>query len=136
MSELPTRDRIAGLPLRAQVAFAARCARCVQPWFECWCDGSPKDREVVEAAIQAAEDFAEAKRRLRSTIDIAVAVRRVAKATIDSARTASDRAIAAVALKAVNAILAAAAARGAAAYAHGGYRSFTSNEAFAAAEAG
>ena len=55
MSDKELRDKLARQPQRALVAFAARCARRVQPLTK---DLPSKDREAVERAIRVAEDFA------------------------------------------------------------------------------
>jgi hypothetical protein len=56
------------LPLRAQVAVAARCARRVQPLFMRWSTGT-REQETVELAIHIAEKFANGE--VDSRFDIA-----------------------------------------------------------------
>jgi hypothetical protein len=55
-----TLEQLKGLPLRAIVAFAARCARRVEPLAQLP-EGNPRResrREAVEAALRMAESFA------------------------------------------------------------------------------
>ena len=52
---LPTRDELAALPRRANVAFAARCARRVQPLYR---SKYKRHVQAVERAIAMAERFA------------------------------------------------------------------------------
>lgn len=65
MDELPSDRELAGLPLRAIVAYAARCARRVQPRFAAWVRSNgangatnPHWLAQVEAATKLAEDYA------------------------------------------------------------------------------
>jgi hypothetical protein len=59
VSELPTEDELNGLPLRAIVAYAARCARRVQPLFNV--DSlEAEHKTAVEDAIRYAEGVAAA----------------------------------------------------------------------------
>ena len=51
-------EEVAQLPLRARVAFAARCARYVLPVFERWEMANEKQLEAVTQAIELAEKFA------------------------------------------------------------------------------
>jgi len=55
MADLPARNEMIGLPLRALVAYAARCARRVRPEPE---RAGAEYSAAVEAAILAAERFA------------------------------------------------------------------------------
>lgn len=98
--KLPTKQEISELPCRAIVAFAARCARRVQPIFELtWPDAPKKYKEAVANAIQFAEakaskgtfDAARAHRAADAAADAAKAVRATyyaAKTAIHAARTA------------------------------------------------
>ena len=55
---VPAKEEIAQLPLGAQVAFAARCARRVQPLFTFFWPGAPKKHvDALEKAILFAERF-------------------------------------------------------------------------------
>ncbi len=62
--ERVSKEGLQRLPLRGIVAFAARCARRVQPVFVAWNDGcgSGEQADAVEAAIRLAEDFAKGVR--------------------------------------------------------------------------
>ncbi|HLA83866.1 MAG TPA: hypothetical protein VJL29_03650 [Thermoguttaceae bacterium] len=118
MPILPTEDELKQLPLRAIVAYAARCARRVQPDFQ------PKEDRyvaVVREAIVCAENFARADESKR--VDVATIAAEayrisrihVAAATAYYAADATRHSIAAVrdssaeaAEKTVNAALAAA----------------------------
>ena len=60
-SQIPTKEEIAKLPRWAQVAFAARCARRVQPIFKAGWSDAPKELiDAVEITITFAEDSAAA----------------------------------------------------------------------------
>lgn len=53
---LPTEEEFKDLGAVAVVAFAARCARCVQPLFEIYCPDSPEGHfQAIEEAVEAAE---------------------------------------------------------------------------------
>ena len=56
---IPTKEEIKKLPRRAQVAFAARCARRVQPVFKAaWPEATEEHVEAIERAIRCAETAA------------------------------------------------------------------------------
>lgn len=58
-NRVPNQKEIKQLPRWAQVAFAARCARRVQPIFAlAWPEVSKKDIETIEAAVSASETAA------------------------------------------------------------------------------
>jgi hypothetical protein len=114
LSDLLVPKLIAALPLRARVAFAARCARRAQPWFDRWSHSTPRDRKWVKAAILVAEDYAQGRYPRQATLEIAVALKRILKATIECAQTTIDEAGRIAAVRAINAVIAADAARGAA----------------------
>jgi hypothetical protein len=57
MSEIDVKESLKQLPLRAQVAFAARCARRAQP-FSIRPDTASWQSEAIERAIRIAEQFA------------------------------------------------------------------------------
>jgi PTS system nitrogen regulatory IIA component len=59
LAVFPSQDELTQLPLRALVAYAARCARRVQPFFALSDDHPEKQRHVaaVERAIRIAEEF-------------------------------------------------------------------------------
>jgi hypothetical protein len=61
MAESHVQRRLGRLPWRAQVAFAARCARRVQPLATRLSD-SPANHEAVERAIRLAEQLARGDR--------------------------------------------------------------------------
>ena len=61
MAESRLQRRLERLPLRAQLAFAARCARRVQPPSTRFSDGLG-NHEALERAIQVAEQFARGDR--------------------------------------------------------------------------
>ena len=61
MAETSLQRRLRRLPLRAQVAFAARCARRVQPLATRLSD-DPANHEAVERAIRVAEQLARGDR--------------------------------------------------------------------------
>ena len=61
MAESRLQRRLERLPLRAQLAFAARCARRVQPLSTRFSDGLG-NHEALERAIQVAEQFARGDR--------------------------------------------------------------------------
>lgn len=57
--EIPTKEEIASLPRWAQVAFAARCARRVQPLFvHYWPDAPQQHIDYIDEAIRLAESSA------------------------------------------------------------------------------
>jgi hypothetical protein len=71
MDELPSDRELTNLPLRAIVAFAARCARRVQPRFEAWVRSNgangatnPHWLAQVETATKLAEDYAAGVERI------------------------------------------------------------------------
>ena len=74
---IPTRDEIKQLPRWAQVAFATRCARRVQPLFTAfWPDTPQKYVEVLEQAIVIAEKHGAATiEALYGAIPLTVAIR-------------------------------------------------------------
>jgi hypothetical protein len=82
MSKWPiTLDDIGRLPLRAQVAFAARCARLVQPMF---------DNESVATAIRMAEAFGAGMRVLKAD---AVRAAREAATSVDHSSDLNQSAV-------------------------------------------
>ncbi len=103
--QIPTKKRIAGLPRWAQVAFAIRCARRVQPLFKAaWPEAPEDDVVAVEQAIHNAERQLAAYITishadhgvLNTAIVAAIAAARIAESTAsDSAARAAQAAIAA-----------------------------------------
>lgn len=66
--QIPTREQIAKLPMWAQVAYAARCARRVQPLFlTAWPDAPQEPIEAIEKAITLAEASSAATTASNST---------------------------------------------------------------------
>jgi len=60
MVEIPTKEEIEQLPRWARVAFAARCARRVQPLYViAWPDAHKNHIRDIDAAITLAEEAAE-----------------------------------------------------------------------------
>ena len=55
MADIPTKEEIAKLPLWAQVAFAARCARRALPVFEVWEGATPQQIESLKWQVENAE---------------------------------------------------------------------------------
>jgi hypothetical protein len=108
--QVPMTEDLLRLPNRAKVAFAARCARRVQPLYQ----GHKDHKAAIERAISWAENFAQSRsQQLEKTLDDAIA-------DDDHARVAADDAAddAADAAAAVFAAHAAYAAYAAAAYAN------------------
>ena len=56
--QAPTEEALLGLPRWARVAFAARCARRVQPLFAGWPRASEKNVAGIDGAIATAEKTA------------------------------------------------------------------------------
>ncbi len=70
---LPTREELQGLPRWARVAFAARCARRVQPLFKLlWPEAPRKHIAAVDRAITLAELLAADPASARDDLDAAV----------------------------------------------------------------
>jgi len=55
---IPTKEELSRLPRRAVVAFAARCARRVQPIFAAWSGATQEHIAAVDRAISLAEAYA------------------------------------------------------------------------------
>ena len=106
--------KLRDLPIWARVAFAARCARRVQPWFKASWPGAPnKLLKAVETAVTFAEDSA----RTATATDTAVdTVARAASFAADRAarNSAAARKVAIVASAAARTAHASDAARAAA----------------------
>jgi len=66
IANLPRVDELNLLPIRSQVAFAARCARRVRYLFKLEGQGDPAAESQVERAVQSAEYFAAG----RSLLDV------------------------------------------------------------------
>jgi hypothetical protein len=94
---IPTEDEIRRLPLRARIAFAARCARRVQPLFQHLLPDAPeKYRTAVAKAIDLAETVATRYVASAARADAAVAYGyATAAAAADAAAAAADAAAAA-----------------------------------------
>ena len=59
VQKLPTEDDIAKLPRWAKVAFAARCARRVQPLFQrCWPEALAEHLQAIDRALELVEKSA------------------------------------------------------------------------------
>jgi hypothetical protein len=89
--EVPSREEIAKLPRWAQVAFAARCARRVQPLFKVFWPEAPAEHcEAIERAIRLAESSAGSARlpAHAADADAADAARNAAE---DAAKAAEDK---------------------------------------------
>jgi hypothetical protein len=57
--QIPKKEEIVKIPVFAMIAFAARCARRVQPLFvACWTDAPKKYIQAIEDAISLAEKTA------------------------------------------------------------------------------
>jgi|SRR5271157_975170 len=78
MAALPHVDELNALPLRSQVAFAARCARRIRHLFKLEGQGDPDAEFQVDRAIQSAEYFA-AGRSFVEIDDVVNKVSRVAR---------------------------------------------------------
>ncbi|HLO39609.1 MAG TPA: hypothetical protein VK176_01200, partial [Phycisphaerales bacterium] len=86
--KIPTEDEIAALPRGARVAFAARCARRVQPLFtHFWPDAPRKHVEAIDNAITLAERRFEGSRSASVNVyaDAARAAARADDAAADAA---------------------------------------------------
>jgi len=94
-AEIPTREELAKLPCWASVAFAARCARRIQPLFARWRGATTEQIDAVEHAITVAENAAAAADSARAADyagrSAAAAAAHYAAAA-DSARAAADSA--------------------------------------------
>lgn len=78
---VPTEKDLESLPRWAKVAFAARCARRVQPLFQSYWPGAPKEHtKTIERAISDAEGSARVGRATISTLEAARSARDVADA--------------------------------------------------------
>ena len=92
-SELPSQDELKTLPLGAIVAYAARCARRVQPQYRSAATGdeSAKHAAAVEAAISLAEHYCQSQQVSVPAYDAAYAARDAAAGELarDAARAAS-----------------------------------------------
>ena len=124
MSEasIPTKEELKKLPRWACVAFAARCARRVQPLFNDW-DREEKHIADIEAAISAAEEAAatattHADSAAADDVDSAASIAASIAATASNASNAAASNAANVAASASNAASAAAASNRAAANAN------------------
>lgn len=97
--ELPTTDDLKKLPLGAIVAYAARCARRVQPLYGCAAGAaeSRKHEAAVEGAISVAENFCLSHDVSAPAYGAAYAARDAADTTVakDAARAAAAAARAA-----------------------------------------
>lgn len=82
--ELPSKEKLEQLSLRAVVAYAARCARRVQPLYH---SDDPKHVEAVEQAILVAENFAS------SNADVRTAANANANANADADAIADANAV-------------------------------------------
>ncbi len=101
--EVPSQKEIATLPRSAQVAFAVRCARRVQPLFTFFWPGAPqKNIDGVEKAISIAEQFAAG--------DVTANAANVANAAVYAANAVYAARDAVYAANAANAVYAARAA--------------------------
>ena len=88
--ELPSEEEIGKLPRWAQVAFAARCARRVQPLFKAeWPDAPAEQVEAVERAIRAAEESAACAASGTAYVSGAADVCSVASSSVASAAAAA-----------------------------------------------
>ncbi len=92
-SELPSQDELKTLPLGAIVAYAARCARRVQPQYRSAATGdeAAKHAAAVEAAISLAEHYCQSQQVSVPAYDAAYAARDAAagEGARDAARAAS-----------------------------------------------
>ena len=112
------KEKLTGLPRRAVVAFAARCARRVQPLFvAAWPDAPQKHLDAIEKAIVLAERYGQGD-KITAADAYADAY---ADAVAYAARAADARAAAAYADAAAYAAYAAHAADAADAYADAAY---------------
>ena len=101
---VPTQEEIAQLPLGAQVAFAARCVRRVQPLFTFfWPNAPQKHTEAVEKAISIAGRFAagdksatNVARDVARILVTATGANRTTTGNADNIATIADAAAAAV----------------------------------------
>jgi hypothetical protein len=94
VARMPTAEEIAELPRWAQVAFAIRCARRVQPLFLAdWPDAPPKYVVAIEKAIKWAErtlsGHEDTSAYTRAAADAAYAAAAAAADTADTADTAA-----------------------------------------------
>lgn len=97
----PNKAEISRLPRCAQVAFAARCARRVQPLFNhFWPDAPKKHLDAVDAAVRLAENCASTASLTASAVD---AVKAYAAANATTAAYSANTANAAAAVAAANA---------------------------------
>jgi hypothetical protein len=134
--EIPTNDEILKLPRWARVAFAARCARRVFPYFRDWKKADDKQVKAVEQAISLAENDASNGHVSAATARAADAADAAARAAdADAAARAADAAAKAAAAAAGYAAGYAAAARAAAARAAASAASAARAAAAAAASA-
>ncbi len=93
MAEELTIEEMRKLPLRAIVAFAARCARRVQPLFNAW--GNDEEIVAIEEAIEAAEQYATGvavRSAIRASKASSIAYRTHSAATDAAAAAAADAA--------------------------------------------
>jgi hypothetical protein len=107
-TRLPTTEEISELPRWAVVAFAARCARRVQPQFKShWPDAPARHLNAIERTLQFAEDEAELSSNFTkgTNTDIEAAVRAAIPNADDTAYAAARTAEFALltALRAANA---------------------------------
>jgi hypothetical protein len=112
---IPTEEDLLKLPRWACVAFAARCARRVQPFFAAWKSATQKQVDAVHRAITLAEASARVGRAEASLSDARAATRAANAADAVAACDAARAAAAAASTAAVYPTFAPRAARDAAA---------------------